>query len=277
MPGAESAKGDGGDAGAAATQASVFGALPSPLVAVDDMRATAKWTLAVVGAVGAALISGGPLVAVGNVHGAGHAIVAGLGLLIALAGIGVAVWYTSDVLMPRLVTPAVLVAQEPEKTRTARLTSAIMARLAIQERHPLDELRAEIKKSPEQFFGVLARDINGLLRYRAMAVNLARQLAAEKDPARREVIGAQLQRVARNASRADPYVRWLLVAAHAELVKAALRRSRVATMAGGVLVIVGAVLFFGSTGSNGPTYVPVLTPAVTATPNTGGPHPTATR
>jgi hypothetical protein len=35
-------------------------------------------------------------------------------------------------------------------------------------------------------------------------------------------------------------------------------------MAGGVLVIVGAVLFFSATGS-GPTYVPVVTTTPTAT------------
>lgn len=233
------------------------------MVAVDDMRATAKWTLAVVGAVGAALISGGPLVAVGNVHGVVHAVIAGLGLLIALAGIGVALGYTSAVLMPRLVIPATLIADEREKGRVARWESALMARLRIPERRPLDELRAQVNRSPEQFFGVLARDINGLLRYRAMEVNLARQVAAEKDPGRREVLGRHLQRVARNAARADPYVRWLLMAAHAELVKAALRRSRVATMAGGVLVIVGAVLFFSV--ASGPAYVPVVTTTPTAT------------
>jgi hypothetical protein len=234
------------------------------MVAVDDMRATAKWTLAVVGAVGAALISGGPLVAVGNVHGLVHSVVAGLGLLIALAGIGVAIWYTSAVLMPRLVTPATLVAVEWEKGRVARWESALMVRLRIPERHPLDELRTQVNGSPEHFFGVLARDVDGLLRYRAMEVSLARQVAAEKDPGRREVIGRQLRRVARNAARADPYVRWLLMAAHAELVKAALRRSRVATMAGGVLVIVGAVLFFSATGGE-PAYVPVVTTTPTAT------------
>jgi hypothetical protein len=47
-------------------------------------------------------------------------------------------------------------------------------------------------------------------------------------------------------------------------MEAELRRSRWFTLAGGVLVVAGAILFFGATG--GPTYVPVLTPQVTATP-----------
>jgi hypothetical protein len=226
-----------------ATQGGGFGALPSPLAAVDDMRATAKWTLVAAGAVGTALISGGPLVAVGQVHGTAHAVIAGAGLLIALGGIGVAIWVTSEVLTPRLTTPATLADKK------------------------LKGFRSEIEKSPEQFFGVLATDVQGLLRYQVIAINLARQLATETDPDRHAKINKQLQRAMRNAARADPYVRWLLTAALAWQVKAALRRSRLSTMAGGVLVIVGAVLFFSVTGSSGPTYVPVLTPQVTAVPS----------
>jgi hypothetical protein len=52
--------------------------------------------------------TGGPLVAVGQVHGVLHAVLAGLGLAIALGGAGMAIWFTSKVLVPRLMTPAVL-------------------------------------------------------------------------------------------------------------------------------------------------------------------------
>ena len=75
------------------------------LTPFDDMRTAAKWMLAAAGAVGAALISGGPLVAVGQVHGLWHAFLAWLGLVVALGGVGVAIWYTSQVLVPRLTTP----------------------------------------------------------------------------------------------------------------------------------------------------------------------------
>lgn len=218
------------------------GGLPSPLAAIDDMRAAAKWTLAAAGAVGATLISGGPLVAVGQVHGAGNAVLAGLGLLIAIGGVGAAIWFTSQVLMPRLTTPATLLSPE------------------------LAEFRAEIAKSPEHIFGVVATDVPSLLRHQVVAVNLARLLAGAKDGQRRQLIEAQLERAKRNADRADPYVRWLLMAAHAWQVKADLRLSRLVTLGGAVLVVIGAVLFFSVTGSSEPTYVPVLTPAVTATP-----------
>ena len=78
--------------------------LASPLDAVDDLRTAAKWTLAAAGVVGAALISGGPLVAVGQVHGLRHALLAGLGLAVALIGVGIAIWSTSKVLAPRLTS-----------------------------------------------------------------------------------------------------------------------------------------------------------------------------
>ena len=230
-----------GGAGAGGEGRQAFAALPSPLAAVDDMRATAKWTLAAFGAVGTALISGGPLVAVGQVHGIAHAVIAGAGLAVALGGVGVAIWFTSKVLAPRLTTPATLMSPE------------------------LAGFRKVIDDSPEDFFGVIATDVPGLLRYQKVAVNLARQLATEKDPRRRALIESQLVRAMRNAERAEPYVRWLLTAAHARLVAAQLQRSRWWTLAGGVLVITGAVLFFSVTGSSGPAYVPVVTTTPAAT------------
>jgi hypothetical protein len=121
--------------------------LPSPLDAVDDLRSTAKWTLAAAGAVGAVLISGGPLVAVGQVHGIAHALLAGAGLAIALTGVGLAIWSTSKVLSPQLTTPATL------RSRA------------------LEGLRKEIEKEPAQFFGVVAADIDSLLLHREAAVN----------------------------------------------------------------------------------------------------------
>jgi hypothetical protein len=225
-----------------------FERLPSPLEAVDDLRAAAKWTLAAEGAVGAALISGGPLVAVGQVHGPAHALLAGAGLAVALGGVGLAIWFTSKVLSPRLTTP--------ETLRSPGLAG----------------LRRVIEAEPAQFLGVAATKVDALLEHQEVAVDLARKVVAEQDPARRRLIHRQLHRAEANAARAAPYVRWLLALAHVWQIEADLRRSRWFTLAGGVLVVAGAVLFFIATG--GPTYVPVLTPQLTAVPSATAP-PTA--
>jgi hypothetical protein len=218
-----------------------FEQLPSPLEAVDDLRAAAKWTLAAEGAVGAAIISGGPLVAVGQVHGIAHALIAGLGLVVALGGVGLAIWFTSKVLSPRLTTP--------ESLRSPGLAG----------------LRRVIEAEPAQFFGVVATKVEELLRHQEVAVDLARKVAAESEPSRRALIERQLRRAEANATRAAPYVRWLLALAHVWQIEADLRRSRWSSLAGGLLVVAGAVLFFVATG--GPEYVPVLTPQITAVPS----------
>jgi hypothetical protein len=225
-----------------------FEGLPSPLEAVDDLRSAAKWTLAAEGAVGAALISGGPLVAVGQVHGTGHALLAGAGLAVALGGVGLAIWFTSKVLSPRLTTP--------ETLRSPGLAG----------------LRQVIEAEPAQFLGVAATKVGALLLHQEVAVDLARKAAAAKDPARRQAIKRHLRRAEANAARAAPYVRWLLALAHVWQIETDLRRSRWFTLAGGLLVVAGAVLFFIAT--SGPTYVPVFTPQVTAVPTATAP-PTA--
>jgi hypothetical protein len=236
-----------------------LGPLPSPLEAINDLRAAAKWTIVAAGAVGAALISGGPLVAVGQVHGAAHALLAGAGLIVALIGVGLSIWSTSAVLSPQLTTPATL--------RSPALAA----------------LRAIIEDDPAQFFGPVATKVDTLLLHREVSVNLARLADQEKDPAKRARLRGKLQQAEGNAKRAAPYVRWLLALGHVWQIKQALERSRWFTLAGGILVIAGAVLFFLATGSNGPTYVPVLTPQVTtvpasAVPSTAAPgrSPTAT-
>jgi hypothetical protein len=239
----------------AAEPKSTFGAVPSPLDAVDDMRAAAKWMLAAAGAVGATLISGGTLVAIGQVHGALHITLAVVGLVLALSGVGVAIWYTSDVLMPRLTTPAIF--------RSLR---------------ELDGLRGAIDREPAEFFGVAATTVEGLFvrqdALRQIAASLAGQAAREEDPGRRAQYEKQLRRVERNGELLGQYARSVLALGHAWRIAAALARARVMTLAGAGLVIAGAALFFSSTSSNGPTYVPVVT---TVPSPSSAPAPAPTR
>jgi hypothetical protein len=220
----------GGDTGNSGGKTG-FESLPSPLDAVDDLRSAAKWTLGAAGAVGAVLISGGPLVAVGQVHGTADAFLAGLGLLIALMGVGLAIWSTSKVLEPRLTTRATF--REPVLASLVQI----------------------IEAEPEQFFGVAAITVDGLFKRqddnRAIAVDLARQMTAAKDLKRRAQFQAQLRRVEDTAAQVAVYIRWLLALGHVWRIQEDLRRSRVVTFAGGTLVIIGAVLFFSITGGSG--------------------------
>jgi hypothetical protein len=117
-------------AGSAAPEsAGPWPGLPSPLDAVDDMRTTAKWIIGAVAAVGAALLGGAPLAAAGRIHGFGHAAEAFCGLAIALAGVGWAIWHTTDALIPPVTT------------------------LTALETPQLAELRAQIAAEPSAFFG----------------------------------------------------------------------------------------------------------------------------
>ncbi|MER5883296.1 hypothetical protein ABT160_05670 [Streptomyces sp. NPDC001941] len=208
----------------AAPDATRFDALPSPLDAVPELRAAARWMIAAFGAVGAALIGAGPLVAVGKVHGLGEALVAGAALFVSLTGVSLAIWQVSRVLEPPLTTVASL------------------ADPAVR------ELRELVDASPADFLGSAATSVEDLLSHRAVAANTARLLADEPDPRRRELLRAHLARARANVVRTDPYVRWLLAMTHVWQIRAALRRARWWCLVAVVLVTTGAVGFLTVTG-----------------------------
>ncbi|WP_308405080.1 hypothetical protein [Streptomyces sp. B93] len=201
-----------------------FDALPSPLDAVPELRAAARWMIGAFGAVGAALIGGGPLVAVGKVDGLGEAAVAGAALLVALAGVSLAVWQVSRVLVPPVTT-------------TATLSDPVVR-----------GLRELVDASPADFFGAVADGVDDLLRHRAVAANVQRALTAETDPGRRELLRRHLGRARANVARTDPYVRWLLAMAHVWQIRAALHTARRWCLLAVLLVAVGAVGFLTVTG-----------------------------
>ncbi|MBQ1089038.1 hypothetical protein KBY47_07800 [Streptomyces sp. B93] len=176
------------------------------------------------GAVGAALIGGGPLVAVGKVDGLGEAAVAGAALLVALAGVSLAVWQVSRVLVPPVTT-------------TATLSDPVVR-----------GLRELVDASPADFFGAVADGVDDLLRHRAVAANVQRALTAETDPGRRELLRRHLGRARANVARTDPYVRWLLAMAHVWQIRAALHTARRWCLLAVLLVAVGAVGFLTVTG-----------------------------
>ncbi|MFJ3765982.1 hypothetical protein ACIPQJ_01535 [Streptomyces sp. NPDC090082] len=213
-----SAPATAGDSGGA-----VLDALPSPLDSVADSREAARWTLASAGAVGALLLGGGPLLAVGRIGDWTHALWAGGGLLLALIGIAWAMWQTSEVLVPPLTTPAVLASPA------------------------LRGLREQLDAAPGYYFGSLATDVEGLLRHRRIALEISRRLPTA-EAAERAVLERGLATAHRNIARTDPYLRWLLATAHAWIVREKLRKARRHTFLSAVLVITGAVVFLVATG-----------------------------
>ncbi|MFR0359256.1 hypothetical protein [Streptomyces sediminimaris] len=199
-------------------------ALPSPLEAVSDLRAAARWMLAAFGAVGAALIGGGPLVAVGRVHGVADAAGAGVSLFVALTGVSIAIWHVSRVLEPPITTPATLA------------TPALRG------------LREMIDDAPADFFGTAATSVDDLFSHRAVAVNIHRAVLRERDPARRESWLRHLERARTNAARVAPLERWLLAMAHVYQIQTALRAARRWCLVAVALVAVGTVGFLFVTG-----------------------------
>ena len=211
----------------AADTADPMQGLPSPLDAVDDMRSTAKWTIAAVAAVGAALIGGAPLAAVGKVHGLGSAIEAFGGLALGLAGVGWAIWHTTDALIPPTTTLAAL--QTPQ----------------------LADLRAQIAADPGAFFGPFGTSTTqvkaAVQRYDTAAAQIAVMIAAETDATRQRVLAQGQADALANAAQASARLRWLLSLMHAYRVRDQLRTARLHTFAGAAVTALGAVLFIAST------------------------------
>lgn len=211
----------------AADTADPMQGLPSPLDAVDDMRSTAKWTIAAVAAVGAALIGGAPLAAVGKVHGLGSAIEAFGGLALGLAGVGWAIWHTTDALIPPTTTLAAL--QTPQ----------------------LADLRAQIAADPGAFFGPFGTSTTqvkaAVQRYDTAAAQIAVRIATETDATRQRVLAQGQADALANAAQASARLRWLLSLMHAYRVRDQLRTARLHTFAGAAVAALGAVLFIAST------------------------------
>lgn len=213
------------------------------------MRATAKWILAAAAAVGAALLGGGPLTAVGKVHGVGGAALAYLGLAVGLCGVGWAIWYTAEALIPPLTTP-----------------------LSLDTEPSLKDLRARIAREPNAFYGPFGTSMADLHRELAFHQSIARKLgdalAAEPDQARQRVMSEQLEQARTAVTAARRRSLTLLELTHAWQVRAQLRRARLHALAGAALAAVGAVLFLAATSTTTTsTPGPVLSPAASASAN----------
>jgi hypothetical protein len=211
--------------------AGALAGLPSPLDAVGDMRATAKWIIGAAAAVGVALLGGAPLAAVGRIHGFGSAAEAFGGLALGLTGVGWAIWHTADALIPPATT------------------------LATLDTPPLADLRAQIAGEPAAYFGPFGNSAAQVQaacqRFGTAAAQIAVMLAAEPDAGRRAILAQGQADALANAAQASARLRWLLSLAHAWRVRDQLRRARLHTFAGAAVAALGAVLFLVATSGKG--------------------------
>jgi hypothetical protein len=195
---------------------------PSPLDAVPDMRSTAKWTIAALGAVGAVMIGAIPLSTLGKLDGAADLAIASIGLVLGVGGVAWAIWHTSEALTPPVTTLSSLDSRE------------------------LAPLRAYLERSPESFFGPFGASVDELVAqggfHAQVAINLADAVALEKDPNRRQNLERTLADAQANASMARILQRQLLEFAHAWQVRAALRRARFHTMTAVGVTLFGVIL-----------------------------------
>ncbi|MET8976978.1 hypothetical protein ABZX85_15290 [Streptomyces sp. NPDC004539] len=195
---------------------------------VADMRAVARWTLTATAAVGGLLLAGFPLAAVGKIHGRDDLFLAMGGLGLGVTGVSWAIWWTGEVLTPRFTT------------------------LRALEDRALGDLRTAIAAEPEAFFGpfgTTAAALDAACRTHAtVAVRLTELLARTGDEQQRVSLAASVAAAHANLARATARRRHLVELIHAWQVRAALRRARVQTLVGSLLVVVGAVLFLFATG-----------------------------
>ncbi|MHB9856643.1 hypothetical protein [Streptomyces sp. YIM S03343] len=196
--------------------------------AVADMRAVARWTLMAVAAVGGLLLAGFPLAAVGKIRGRGDLLLAMGGLGLGIAGVFWAIWWTSEVLTPRFTS------------------------LRLLDSRALADLRAEIAAAPEAFFGPFGKtavELEASCRTHAtVAVRLTELLGRTSDEGQREALTCALAAAQANVRRSTARRRHLVELVHAWQVRTALRRARVQTLLGSLVVVVGAVLFLLATG-----------------------------
>lgn len=99
-------------------------------------------------------------------------VLARLGLTIAVGGVGTAIWFTSKVLVPRLITPAVLKRAgraAPTSPRGSGLWVRLPAFLQPTGQRELAALKELIDEEPAEFFGIAAASVDGLFARRPSA------------------------------------------------------------------------------------------------------------
>jgi len=191
------------------------------------MRAAARWTIGAVSAVGALLVGGAPLTAVGRIDDSGDLVAFASGMLIVIVAVGWAVWQTAEALTPPL-------------TMIETLQDKRMA-----------NLRSQIDRSPSIYYGPFGhswQELSGeLQRHRKIAANLRSAHASETDPSRRTLWAVALSEAETSIALAMRLQNRLISLIHVWQIRSAVRRARLHTLIAMLIVSAGAMLILTAT------------------------------
>jgi hypothetical protein len=209
--------------------------------AVGSLRETAKWIVVAFAGVGAAILGVLPVAGVSKLDSAASIVLAVAGALLALAGVAIGVWATSDVLTPQVST-----------------LTTVSAR---------PDVAAAIAEDPATFLaaagttlGAFAEDLSGWQRT-LREVQEQRGPDAYAEKMRQDALVAARLNVENRAVIA----RRVVAFGHFQLVRALFRRARFIMFWASAMVALGVGLFVAGTviasGDNGGTVANLGYPA----------------
>lgn len=208
------------------------GPAPDPnaqaFAAIDRLRDLAKWLILILGAIGGTLIAGSQLSDIGATEDL-HLIAAGGGIALSLLGVGVAIWFTVEVISPSHISLPLL-ATKGDKSPVAKLA----------------------KKEPALLFN-RATTIPELNAVRQLAIKAEEEAAtaAEATPKSKN-LKEQLEAARTKRQNIDADVNRLLGVARFAEVKADMRHALWAMFAGGLATAVGITVFAWATNQSEP-------------------------
>ncbi|MEU5157369.1 hypothetical protein [Glycomyces sp. NPDC021274] len=200
----------------------VAGQAQSPLDAISEMRSTAKWMIAALGAVGASLLAAFPLGALNGVSNTTDLIWATIGLVLGISGVAYAIWRTAEALSPPITT------------------------LSSVNDDGLKTLRTLLDASPETFYGPFGNSVHDLVEkrryYEHAVISISKLIASNEDSSQDLALQRALAEQESNARLARNLQKRLLEFAHAWQVREQLRKARIHAMAAVGVIIIGVVL-----------------------------------
>ncbi len=191
--------------------------------AVESLREVAKWIVVAFAGVGTAILGVLPVAGVSKLHSATGIALAVVGALLALAGVAIGVWATSEVLTPRVSTLTTVAARADVATAIAQDPATYLGAAGA----TVDEF---------------AKDLSGWQRtLRELQEQRGADPIAESQ--RREAIDA----AALNVENRAVIARQVVAFGHFQLVGSLFRRARTTMLWAFAMVALGVGLFVAGT------------------------------